>query len=186
MPMDRKRYPPDWKRIATEIKEAADWKCQNCGKQCRRPGEPFDTHQRTLTVAHLNHTPEDVRPGNLQALCAPCHLRYDAQHHAETRRKKAMQSQEDKYIRLADAVDAMGKAQWAKDRLRDIEPADVVQVTRCGDCEHWRDGMMGMGCHWDANYPPQKNDFCSYGERKEEHGNSNGDQHARGNVRPDV
>ena len=92
MPMDRKRYPPDWKRIATEIKEAADWKCQRCGKQCRRPGEPFDTHKRTLTVAHLNHTPEDIQPENLQAMCAPCHLRYDAQHHAETRKSKREQA----------------------------------------------------------------------------------------------
>ena len=32
----------------------------------------------------------------------------------------------DEYIRREDAVDAMGKAQWAKDRLLEIEPADVV------------------------------------------------------------
>ena len=56
--------------------------------QCRRPNEPFDTHKRTLTVAHLNHTPEDCRPENLRAWCSACHLRYDAKHHAETRRKK--------------------------------------------------------------------------------------------------
>lgn len=85
MPMERERYPADWSRIARAVKDAADWKCQKCGKQCRRPGEPFDTHKRTLTVAHLNHTPEDVRLENLMAMCAPCHLRYDAQHHAETR-----------------------------------------------------------------------------------------------------
>ena len=30
-----------------------------------------------LTVAHLNHRPEDCRPENLKALCAPCHLEYD-------------------------------------------------------------------------------------------------------------
>lgn len=88
MPMDRKRYPADWEKIALEIKTAAGWKCQKCGKQCRMPGEAFDTHKRTLTVAHLNHTPEDVRPENLMAMCAPCHLRYDARHHAETRREK--------------------------------------------------------------------------------------------------
>ena len=63
-------------------------KCEKCGKQCRRPGEAFDTHRRTLTVAHLNHNPADIRPENLCAMCAPCHLRYDAQHHAETRRRK--------------------------------------------------------------------------------------------------
>lgn len=29
----------------------------------------------------------DCEPENLRALCAPCHLRYDRQHHAETRRR---------------------------------------------------------------------------------------------------
>ena len=89
MPMERERYPADWERIATAKKEAVGWKCERCGKQCRKPGEPFDTHKRTLTVAHLNHTPEDIRPENLCAMCAPCHLRYDAQHHAETRKRRA-------------------------------------------------------------------------------------------------
>lgn len=88
MPMDRKRYPANWKEIATAIKDKSDWTCEICGKQCRRPGEPFDTHKRTLTVSHKNHTPEDCSLENLQALCAPCHLRYDAKHHAETRAKK--------------------------------------------------------------------------------------------------
>lgn len=91
MPMEKERYPQNWKQIALEIKEKADWKCEKCGKQCRRPGELFDTHKRTLTVAHLNHTPEDISPENLKAMCAPCHLRYDAQHHAETRKKKREQ-----------------------------------------------------------------------------------------------
>lgn len=88
MPMDKKLYPIHWKTIANEVKRKAEWKCQMCGKQCRKPGEPFDTHRRTLTVAHLNHKPEDVRPKNLMAMCAPCHLRYDAKHHAETRRRR--------------------------------------------------------------------------------------------------
>lgn len=88
MPMEIERYPVNWKQIAYKVKDAADWKCEICGKQCRRPGEPFDTHKRTLTVAHLNHAPEDCRSENLKAMCAPCHLKYDAAHHAETRRKK--------------------------------------------------------------------------------------------------
>lgn len=88
MPMNKELYPSNWQEIAFQTKEDADWVCQRCGKQCRRPGEPFDTHKRTLTVAHLNHQPMDVSPGNLEAMCAPCHLRYDAKHHAETRRRK--------------------------------------------------------------------------------------------------
>lgn len=85
MPVNWNDYPADWKRISREVKDRADWKCEVCGKQCRRPGETFDTHKRTLTVAHLNHTPMDCRPENLKAMCAPCHLKYDAAHHAETR-----------------------------------------------------------------------------------------------------
>jgi hypothetical protein len=38
-----------------------------------------------LTVAHLDHTPENVHPANLRAMCQGCHLRYDRDHHAETR-----------------------------------------------------------------------------------------------------
>ena len=34
----------------------------------------------------MNHTPEDVSRENLKAMCAPCHLKYDAWHHAETRK----------------------------------------------------------------------------------------------------
>lgn len=94
MPMQRELYPDNWDEIALRIKENAGWICQSCGKQCRRPGEPFDTHKRTLTVAHLNHEPGDCRKENLKALCAPCHLRYDANHHAETRKRKIRKTQE--------------------------------------------------------------------------------------------
>ena len=88
MPMELWKYPADWERIARAVKDAAGWRCQACGKQCRKPGEPFDTHKRTLTVAHLNHDPADCSEENLMAMCAPCHLRYDARHHAETRRRR--------------------------------------------------------------------------------------------------
>lgn len=44
-----------------------------------------------LTVAHLDHTPENCADENLKALCQRCHLTYDAKHHAknaaETRRQ---------------------------------------------------------------------------------------------------
>lgn len=38
-----------------------------------------------LTIAHLDHTPENCADENLRAWCQRCHLRYDQQHHAETR-----------------------------------------------------------------------------------------------------
>jgi 5-methylcytosine-specific restriction endonuclease McrA len=89
--MDRSRYPDDWGEISLAIRERADWTCENCGLQCRRPGEPFDTHKRTLTVSHIDHDPANCDPGNLVALCAPCHLRYDARHHAANAFRTRMQ-----------------------------------------------------------------------------------------------
>lgn len=77
MPMDRSKYPPDWDDIAERVKEQAGWKCEQCRLQCRFPGEQFDTHKRTLTVAHINHVEMDCRPENLVALCPRCHLAYD-------------------------------------------------------------------------------------------------------------
>lgn len=48
-----------------------------------------------LTVAHLDHQPENCDPSNLKALCQRCHLRYDLHHHkanayATIRAKKAI------------------------------------------------------------------------------------------------
>mgnify|MGYP003432626583 CR=1 len=77
MPMDRTKYPADWDEIARAIKEQAGWKCEQCTLQCRYPDEKFDTHRRTLTVAHINHVEMDCRPENLVALCPKCHLAYD-------------------------------------------------------------------------------------------------------------
>lgn len=46
-----------------------------------------------LTIAHLDHAPENCDPANLKAMCQRCHLRYDRHHHAKnaaiTRAKKA-------------------------------------------------------------------------------------------------
>ena len=37
--------------------------------------------------AHLDHTPENCDTANLRAWCQRCHLRYDAEHHANTARE---------------------------------------------------------------------------------------------------
>ena len=86
-PMQRHLYPPDWPATARRIKEAAGWRCMECGKQCRRPGEPFDGQVRTLTVHHVNFDQRDCADSNLVALCPACHLRADGQHHARNARR---------------------------------------------------------------------------------------------------
>ena len=40
-----------------------------------------------LTIAHLDHQPENCDPGNLRALCQMHHLRHDAAHHADSARQ---------------------------------------------------------------------------------------------------
>lgn len=103
MPMDRSLYPDNWEAIALQIKQAAHWQCQECGRRCKRPDEDWAEFissgsiyanpearlgQYVLTVAHLNHQPADCSPDNLKALCTVCHLRYDSQHMATKRRLK--------------------------------------------------------------------------------------------------
>jgi 5-methylcytosine-specific restriction endonuclease McrA len=75
MPMDRSLYPDDWDAIAYQVKEAADWTCQRCGKACYRPGQPALDRRKVLTVHHKDHNPQNCADDNLEALCAPCHLR---------------------------------------------------------------------------------------------------------------
>jgi hypothetical protein len=61
-------YPPDWKAIATAVKEAAGWRCIRCGAaHVNRAGH-------TLTVHHADLNPGNNRWWNLLALCCPCHL----------------------------------------------------------------------------------------------------------------
>jgi len=51
--------------------------------------EPGAKHVRTvLTVAHLDHTPENCDPANLAALCQRCHNRYDAPTRAKGRKER--------------------------------------------------------------------------------------------------
>lgn len=52
-------------------------------------GAPFQLRiiRIVLTVAHLNHDPADCDPANLRCWCQRCHLHYDREHHAATRRK---------------------------------------------------------------------------------------------------
>ena len=103
-PENAKRYPKDWKQISASIRERSGGQCEcegECGlhrttpgpRRCvERNGEPakWAKGKIVLTVAHLNHKPEDCRPENLKAMCQRCHLRYDHDHHQrnahETRR----------------------------------------------------------------------------------------------------
>lgn len=72
-------YPAGWPDIAREIKEACDWCCLECGKQCRRPGEFYLGWEYELAAAHICQDYEGEAV-NVAALCGRCHLAFDAGH----------------------------------------------------------------------------------------------------------
>ena len=83
-PENRDRYPKNWKEIRASILKRAENRCELCGianYTIRENGSKV-----VLTIAHLDHTPENCDPSNLKALCQKCHNTYDASHRAETRR----------------------------------------------------------------------------------------------------
>ena len=68
--------PPATYAEARSIAAEAWWEVQHLG------GDKLTII--VLTVAHLNHTPEDVRPENLAVMCQRHHLAYDADLHKRT------------------------------------------------------------------------------------------------------
>lgn len=84
-PENKDRYPSNWKQIRESILVRAENKCEFCGIEnyvVRENGSRI-----ILTIAHLDHTPENCEPDNLRALCQKCHNTYDAKHRQETRKR---------------------------------------------------------------------------------------------------
>lgn len=88
-PENRKRYPKNWKEIANAIRDRGNQQCEGspaypeCRAQNGAP-HPITGSMVVLTVAHLNHMPEDCSDDNLKSMCQRCHLTYDAHHHKQT------------------------------------------------------------------------------------------------------
>ena len=102
MPMDAKKYPPDWRQISKRIRERSAGQCECHGERGlhrEHPGPRRCVERQhadgmwmrgrvVLTVAHLNHDPMDCRDENLRAMCQRCHLRYDSKLHVTHARAK--------------------------------------------------------------------------------------------------
>lgn len=120
--MNRDIYPPDWPTISRNARARAGNRCQFCGIENGAVGyrergqfvkifdaesdidESADAYQLdgyklitvVLTVAHLDHNPDNWAEENLNALCQRCHLVHDIDHHARnaanTRRRKKIEA----------------------------------------------------------------------------------------------
>ena len=92
---NRDRYPLDWREISDGIRFGRAARVCECAGECGNPHSvagrctarhgarhPITGSSVVLTVAHLDHTPENCDLGNLKAMCQRCHLSYDGRHHA--------------------------------------------------------------------------------------------------------
>ncbi len=75
-PENKSRYPKNWKEISQRIRERAKNKCEACGAKNYQP-HPVTGSKVVLTVAHLDHMPENCGDENLKAWCQKCHNSYD-------------------------------------------------------------------------------------------------------------
>jgi 5-methylcytosine-specific restriction endonuclease McrA len=78
-PENRGRYPRNWPDISRAIRSRAGNVCETdgCGA-VNGARHPTTGSKVVLTVAHLDHQPENCDPSNLRAWCQKCHNRYDA------------------------------------------------------------------------------------------------------------
>lgn len=107
-PENRALYPKNWNEIRAQVRDRSGDRCEWPG--CNLPNgitgirfadgsfdylrftEEVSDHpgarwiKIVLTVAHLDHNPANCDLSNLRHWCQYHHLRYDAPHHAQTRR----------------------------------------------------------------------------------------------------
>jgi hypothetical protein len=63
---EKARYPEEWPLISLWVRVCAGWRCEWCPAVQGEP-HPVTGSRVVLTVAHLDHTPENVTPVNLRA-----------------------------------------------------------------------------------------------------------------------
>ena len=93
---NKKRYPANWKtEIRPQILDRAGHCCEGSPTypDCRVPN--YSAHSATgskvvLTIAHLDHTPENCDSTNLMAWCQRCHLRYDSDHRSGLKKQQSI------------------------------------------------------------------------------------------------
>lgn len=113
-PENVKRYPADWEAIRARILKRAANRCEGNGIPCQvqngaygwratdgsfqyvsmdkdeaiRKAGHLKLIRIVLTIAHLDHVPENCDPANLRAWCQQCHNRYDAPMRAAGRNER--------------------------------------------------------------------------------------------------
>jgi 5-methylcytosine-specific restriction endonuclease McrA len=75
------QYPANWAEIAAAVKQAAGYRCNNCGLKCLPPTESYKHLELSLRrrlsaqVHHIDGDTSNNHRSNLVCLCSGCHLR---------------------------------------------------------------------------------------------------------------
>ena len=132
-PENKARYPDNWQEIRASIIQRSQNRCE-CTGQCGRYHLPagmtpqtmgdfpqaekkrcfamqYEPHPRTnakvvLTIAHLDHQPENNDPDNLRAMCQRCHNMYDAPNRTRNRRANQDRASGQELLPFAGKKDA--------------------------------------------------------------------------------
>jgi len=81
-PENKDRYPKNWNEIREKILKRAKNQCEWCDAKNYEP-HPITGSRVVLTIAHIDHTPENCEDFNLAALCQKCHNGHDAKMRAQ-------------------------------------------------------------------------------------------------------
>ncbi|MFG3438364.1 hypothetical protein ACGF0J_14065 [Nonomuraea sp. NPDC047897] len=137
-PENRDRYPADWPQISHRIRfDRAAGRCE-CAGECGHDhdgrctalhGEahPVTDSRVVLTTAHRDHVPENCADENLFAAFQRCHLAYDREHHAQTRRAAKRKRSGSVAIGALAALSALVMAGCAS--TEETVTADCVDTT---------------------------------------------------------
>jgi hypothetical protein len=115
MPIDKKRYHPNFKKQGPSCVKRAKYTCQECGvkkgaERISKRGKPF---KEQIQAHHVNHDPWNARP-KLKALCTRCHLEADKEHRAKNQRRTIYRKEYEAQVQIGQMT-----FNW---RIREIIP----------------------------------------------------------------
>jgi len=68
---------------------------------------------------------------------------------------------------MTEYIFALSETEEELNKCADGDWPKIIEVVRCKDCKHLRQGEYGLRCEYMGCYTEEDN-FCKWGERKEE------------------
>ena len=174
MPVDKKRYPTNWRKVSLLIRRIAGWRCEWCKIPNGVPLPSGRAGKVVLTVAHLGtpyadgrpgnkHDKHDIRRENLAALCQACHLRYDLDEHiehAKETRQRKKQEQAHAAGQLSLFAEQGEETSFPNEPAREAPvpqltgPECSLQMCRCAQIKSACRSRLWSGSHiWQICFP---------------------------------